>query len=273
MSRRPRILYADPVTLCWSAAGNMLASLMRDEKYIFRIDRFTPDTLPMSRLAEYLAELANLLGFSERVHFKELRRGSVQVVSTVESEAMPKVRGRLQSLQAPEPPEDVRKAFQTIDNFLERDNAVGSIRRGSATILKFAGRERPRPPRIGPFTQPTEIIGQLVRIGGRDESAHGTVVDAEGRGWLLILRRDQARELARHLYGSPIRVSGGGRWTREQSGAWVLEHLRVSGWEQLSEESLRETITQLRGIQGLSWSAEGDPAGLLQRIRHGEEAQ
>jgi hypothetical protein len=244
---------------------------MKDETYIFRIDRFTPATLPMSRLAEYLVELAKLLGFTDSVHFKELRKGSVQVVSAIEAEALPKVRDRLQSLHAPEPPEDVKKAFEAIDEFLERDNAVGSIKRGSATILKFPGRERPRPPRIGPFTQPTELEGQLVRIGGRDETAHGTLVDAEGRGWSILMRRDQARELAQLLYGPPIRISGAGKWTREQTGAWELEYLRVQAWERLSEDSLRETVARLREIEGSDWSKESDPAAVLGKIRRGSD--
>jgi hypothetical protein len=244
---------------------------MKIEQYIFRIDRFTPDTLPMARLAEYIAELAKLLGSSERVHFKELRRGSVQVVSAVELEAQPKVRGRLQSLHAPEPPEDVKKAFDALNAYLECDNAVGSIKRGSATVLRFPGRERPSPPQIGPFTQPTELEGQLVRIGGRDETAHATLEDAEGRGWSIMMRRDQARELAPLLYGPPIRVSGAGRWTRTQSGAWELEYLKLQSWERLSEESLREVVDQLRKTGGSEWPSESDPAGFLRRIRHGDD--
>jgi hypothetical protein len=244
---------------------------MKAEQYIFRIDRFTPETLPMSRLAEYMAELAKLLGSSERVHFKELRRGSLKVVSTVESEAQPKVRLRLQSLGAPEPPEDVKKPFDVLNGYLEEDNAVGSIRRGTATIIKFPGREQPRPPRVGPFSQPTELDGQLVRIGGRDRTAHGTIEDPEGRVWIFEMTREQARDLAPLLYGPPIRVAGLGRWVRTQLGTWELEYFKLQAWEKLSEETLREAIAGLRKIEGSSWPAEPDPAAFLRRIRHGSD--
>jgi hypothetical protein len=42
---------------------------MSPVEYVFRIDAFTPDTLPMARLAEYLSALAKLLGHQEHTHF------------------------------------------------------------------------------------------------------------------------------------------------------------------------------------------------------------
>jgi len=38
----------------------------------FVIDAYSPETLPMSRLAEYMAQLATLLGEKDHVHFVEL---------------------------------------------------------------------------------------------------------------------------------------------------------------------------------------------------------
>ena len=43
----------------------------------------------MSRLAEYMGELARFLGRSEQVHFVRLEEGSTVLVQTVEREAMP----------------------------------------------------------------------------------------------------------------------------------------------------------------------------------------
>jgi hypothetical protein len=244
---------------------------MKGDQYIFRIDRFTPETIPMARLADYISELAALLGASERVHFKKVKRGSVQIVSAVEIEAQPKVRARLQSLESTEAPTDVREAFETLNGYLEEDNAVGSIKRGSTVILKFPGRTRPRPPQIGPFTQPTELVGQLVRVGGRDKTAHAQLEDPEGRAWPIVMTREEARQLAPLLYGPTIRASGPGRWTRTPAGTWELEYLKLQSWEKLSEETLREAVDQLRKIEGSQWHLEADPAAFLSRIRHGDD--
>jgi hypothetical protein len=244
---------------------------MKGDTYVFRIDRFTPETMPMARLAEYITELAALLGSDERVHLKALRKGSVQLISTVETEAVPKVRIRLQQVMAPSPTDEVSAHYKKIDDLLAADNAVGTIKRQNAVVLRFPGRTNPRPPRIGPFTQSTELRGQLVRVGGRDESAHALVQDVEGAIWKVTLTRIQARELAGMLYGPPLRISGNGRWERNEQGKWVMLEMRLQSWEQLSEESLRAGITTLRAIEGSEWPTESDPGELLRRIRNGDD--
>jgi len=47
---------------------------MTGEEYEFHIDAFTPATIPMARLAQYLAELSVLLDQPERVHFEKLKK-------------------------------------------------------------------------------------------------------------------------------------------------------------------------------------------------------
>lgn len=39
--------------------------------YVFQIDAYAPETIPMVRLATYLLELARLFGEPERVHFDQ----------------------------------------------------------------------------------------------------------------------------------------------------------------------------------------------------------
>ena len=49
---------------------------MNDQhEYRFVIDALSPDTLPMARLAEYMGELARLLGRPDQVHFERLGGG------------------------------------------------------------------------------------------------------------------------------------------------------------------------------------------------------
>ena len=46
-----------------------------EEIYEFYIDAFTPETVPMARLAGYMADFAELLGHREHVHFGKLKQG------------------------------------------------------------------------------------------------------------------------------------------------------------------------------------------------------
>ncbi|HWF08216.1 MAG TPA: hypothetical protein VG297_07120 [Bryobacteraceae bacterium] len=53
----------------------------------------------MVRLAEYLADLAALRGEYKSVHFVRLAPGSTQLVHSVEYEAEPKIRERLNGVR------------------------------------------------------------------------------------------------------------------------------------------------------------------------------
>ena len=48
-----------------------------EQVYELYIDAFTPETIPMARLADYMASFAELLGQREHVHFGELKPGSL----------------------------------------------------------------------------------------------------------------------------------------------------------------------------------------------------
>jgi hypothetical protein len=51
-------------------------------EYRFRIeDSYTPATLPMERLADYIAVLARLLGDQANVHFRGVEHGSAVLVA------------------------------------------------------------------------------------------------------------------------------------------------------------------------------------------------
>ena len=60
---------------------------MKREEISFDIDVFTPETLPMARLAEYLAKFSELLGNAENVHFSRLMKGSAKCKAFVDPEA------------------------------------------------------------------------------------------------------------------------------------------------------------------------------------------
>ncbi|WP_232346411.1 hypothetical protein [Cupriavidus sp. USMAA2-4] len=150
------------------------------ERLSFRIDSFTPETLPMSRLAEYLAQLAQLYGSEERVHFEKLKKGSAIVQVAIEEPAFPKVYQRLQSVKTGDPDPDAQKAFKAIDRLLRQDNAVGTLSRPNAggKILEFPGRKLPVA-ETHTIQQPTTIDGTVIKIGGRDETIPVLLQDQE----------------------------------------------------------------------------------------------
>lgn len=216
-----------------------------------------------------MSELAKLFGNPEKVHFVKLKRGSAVLETFVEAVAVPKVRTRLSQMGAPAANDEVTAAFHKIDVMLASDNAVGKLQRGKALVLRFPGRTSPRM-RVGSITQPSTVQGVLVRIGGRDKTSHGLIEDAMDRSWKIVMTREEAKGLAKLIYGPALRVSGQGRWLRDQTGAWELEELRLQSWEALDEETLQHGIELLRANPSLSWRESKDPIEELDRVRNGE---
>ena len=68
----------------------MATSKTMSTNYRFRIaDSYTPASLPMERLAEYMAALARLLGEPAHVHFDGVRAGSAVLAMSVDEPAQP----------------------------------------------------------------------------------------------------------------------------------------------------------------------------------------
>ena len=79
--------------------------------YKFTIGAFNPDTIPMSRLSEYMPDLASLLGEPSSVHFSNLETGSTVLSVTVGTEAIPKVSERIAQVSSGYIPDEIKKHF------------------------------------------------------------------------------------------------------------------------------------------------------------------
>ncbi len=223
---------------------------MRDaDEYRFVIDAYSPETLPMSRLAEYMADLARLFGTAERVHFVRLEAGSTVLVQTVEAEAATEVRNRIDAVAAGQGPEEATRAFRTLNRYLAADGATGSLRDGGGEVIPFPGRGHPPPLTFGAFNQPGVLDGVLIRVGGRDDTVPVHLLDGE-TVHLCNANRDMARRLAPYLYGAPLRVHGDGRWDRDADGGWEMKRFNVSDFEELDEAPLGEVVGRLRDVEG-----------------------
>ncbi len=239
-------------------------------EYRFEIDACSPDTLPMSRLAEYMADLAQLLGEVERVHFARLEAGSAVLVQYVESAALPKVRERIRTIATEEPVPDVARAYETLNRRLAGDNAIGSLRESTGSeVIRFPGRERLQPLTFGPFNQPGILDGVLIRVGGRDDTVPVHLQDGDTIH-LCNATREMARRLASHLYGATLRVRGHGRWERDADG-WLLKRFNITDFEELDEASLSDVVAQLRNVKGSGWRKVDNPSAELKRSRASDE--
>lgn len=232
----------------------------------------------MARLAEYMNELAKLMANIDRVHFQNVIAGSTTIAYRVEREAAPKVALRVDEIRRGDAPDDARPHYKRLNEMLRDDNAVGELEKVgpdksvTAKILRFPGREIHRPEKVGPFSQPATFDGELIRIGGKDQTAHILIQDAEGRVWSGELSRDLARELKNYLWEGPIlRVDGNARWLRTEEGAWELKQFRIHSYKILPKDSLMNVVERVRKIEGSEWRDIGDPLGFLRDMRKDDD--
>lgn len=216
--------------------------------YEFKIGAYNPKTIPMARLAEYMAALADLIGEKDRVHFEKLKAGSTILAIRVQPEARVRSRRRIQEARSAEKDHPTYKPFHRINSMLRDDGAEGKIYSGSADIIKFPGVKQPLPQVVGPFNKHTELDGVLVRIGGKDKIAHALIEDADGVIWSCEVDRDMARRLAPYLFGQPLRLTGEGRWLRNIEARWELVKFRPSEFTPLKRETLGDSIAAIRKL-------------------------
>jgi hypothetical protein len=237
---------------------------------IFKIDAWTPETLPMERLGQYLVELARLYGEPARVPFRKLRKGSAILVSDIDEPAIPKVEKRLALARGPQAPQDIVQPFRRIDQMLADDNAVGVVRfPKGGVIVAFPGRDRPKPIDYGAVREEGFIEGELVRIGGRDLTVHLQLQDGDTLYTNIVTNRETARELGSLIFGPTVRLHGTGTWRRSEDNGWWLESFKVARFDVLDGRDLTDTVAALRSIGGSRWHEEDDPVATLLQSRHG----
>jgi hypothetical protein len=245
---------------------------MADEKeFTFKLNGFTPDSIPMGRLGEYMHQVGLLLGECSGVHFSMLKPGSTGIAHKVSSESLPKVMERLRLVENGEAPDTASKAELRLNEMLAEDNIDADyLDDRNKKIAYFPGIKKASPETAyGPISQSGTIDGVVYRVGGVDNSAHVQVVTSENLRVYCATTKEIAQRLGHHLFGAEIRFSGVGKWDRSESGKWSLQGFKIESFEILEDLSLIETIAELRSISGNGWRAVNDPWAELASLRDG----
>ena len=227
----------------------------------------------MSRLAEYMNDLAMLLGEKASVHFVRLDPGSTQLVHRIDHEAVPKVEERLRRVKTGSGPSEAQRAAAEIDRRLAADNASGVLKEESgAEIIPFPGINRLVEPEYGPFNEPGSIDGVIIRVGGQRQKVPVHLETRTGFETHCETTRDIAKELGRLIYGPEVRCIGAGRWYRDGTGTWEMRKFTISAFSVLDGRPLAEVVAELRAIEGNGWRELADPWAELSAIRSDDKA-
>jgi hypothetical protein len=234
--------------------------------YFFSMDRWSPATIPMKRLAQYLEKLAALFGSPGEVHFVKIKHGSAQPHINVAPDAASAVWSRLQAANDGDDGEcaSIRKS---INRMLMEDDQTGYLRvvKGPK-VIEFPGRKTPLQEEAELYEIGT-LEGVLIRVGGRDESVPVQIDAGDGIYHRCNTSRSLAKELGKYLFEGEIRVTGKGRWHRNQDGEWNLLSFDIAGFEPLEKDSLGDFVRDMRAIDGSEWNKTDDPQSLLKQLK------
>lgn len=241
----------------------------------FKIDAFQPDTIPMARLAEYMADLAAMLGEKADVHFVKLEDGCVQLLHDVAFTAYPKVRERTTAIHAGYAPAEAMNAFRALNRKLAADNTfatyAGLSDDATDLILDFPGVKAPKPIEILPVEQPGTLVGVVQGVGGRtvNETRVPVYVDTGDVVHACTASLTTAKELGHFILAEPRRFEGSATWKRDENGAWGLKHFTIRTHSPIEKGRLSDVVERLRAVpSGLTKLR--DPWGDLMRERRDE---
>ena len=237
-------------------------------------EELTPLTLPMARLAEYITDLAMIMGHRESVHFIKVDEGSHESVIYVDAEEESRVTHQIQSSVRGMGPREANAAYKRVDDRLREDDGIGSILNISqkAKVIEFPGRSLDLPQAYGPIKERASLVGVLRRVGGFDKTVPIHLQRADEIIFYCDADEMIAKQLA-PLYSQTVRVHGIATYSRGKEGMWKLDHFKIQSFDSrpLSEDTFSQTIEKMKAIPGSEWNELADPLEELQKLRHGED--
>lgn len=216
-------------------------------KYKFRIHNTNPSTMPMARVAQYIAELARLMGCQETTHLVAIESASLGIVSSVRNEDVPLISPRIRQATFDDEKNEASSAWNKLNILLGEDNCTADLPLpNSAEIIRFPG-TKPLNKSLRVVNQPTTIQGKLIRIQGAGEKVRiGLDIDG-GLTAGISVHSSQAHELAQY-FQKVVRLNGEGKWKRDENGAWSLDSLDVTSFEVPEDITLREALGRLQNL-------------------------
>lgn len=220
----------------------------RSHEWHFTIDAFTPDSLPMARLAEYLTQLARLLGETRSVHLVRIERGSTVLVHEIDADAVPSVQRRVKAVRERRGSGSAYEAFRSLNRYLAEDDARARLEmNGSDTDVLVLPPSAGSQPDVAAVRQTASVSGVIVRVGGIGKRVPVLLASHGKQTAGCHADRTTAKKLARHLF-EPVRLFGEGQWSRGSDDTWDVDRFSIERFEPLDDATLAEVLDSLRRV-------------------------
>ncbi len=236
--------------------------------YSLRIKGFTPETLPLSRLGEYVSALADLVGDDVSVHFHSVTKGSAQLKVRVDDPDVPLVISRIRQAPIADEGSLARRGYERIQSLLSSDKTSAEFRpEKGAVILKFPGAPKTQI-RLPVVKEYGELNGRIIKVGGRDDTIPVALRTPDGDVVNCTATVEMARRLKPYLL-EPIDVilCGMGRWRKMDIGTWEAIEFKINDFSVMEFDSFERTLADVRA-SGSGWDNVQDVVAELKRIRY-----
>ncbi len=229
----------------------------------FVIPAYTPETMPLDRLLEYLEQIGAVVGAPAEMHLVRIEPSSTKPVFRVPVLSATKARDTALAIRRGDGTSKQRGAYEKIRKMVRKDGGESALlndQRG--VVLTFPA--APEEIAILGIRQAGHFDGLLNRVGGSGDFSSIQMQELNGdviSGFSAS--RNLAKEMAPLLY-EPLRVHGQAMWDRSAAGRWKLASMHIQSYERLGDESLEDVVKELQAA-AVTWPADADER--LQRDR------
>ncbi|MBB3063616.1 hypothetical protein [Microbulbifer rhizosphaerae] len=159
------------------------------------------------------------------------------------------------------------KSLQTVAAFTKRHNCKADIQLpGSARPLASITAETLVPP-PGQITGSTELVGKVLRVGGKVPRAMIEMLD--GSVIYCDVALDVAKDLGHKLYSFVV-LQGLAAW---DTRSIKLQEFSITSFQEFKQEDPLTVLGQLRSNIGHAFSEVDDVPGFVEALRQGEVLQ
>lgn len=222
---------------------------MSDAKhYSFRIQKFTPETMPFGRLVDYYAELQKMLGVSDNLHLTDIFESSHGNKFRVDFNHETELQKRIAELNEGTAPNAAKKAQDKLNAMLKADaTSADFVDSMGQNVIVFPGKGLDAQSIIR-IRDAATFVGELYHIAGtKDDAKIRLTTEAYGVVFCTTTR-DIAKSLRDFLF-EDIKVSGRGTWTRDGAGTWDIDDFAITDFTPVKKESLRQSIDRIRSAR------------------------
>lgn len=231
-------------------------------KFTFKIEDFTPETMPFGRLLEYYDEIAKMIGWAEHLHLLGVVEGSHGSTFAIDRNHETDVIKRLVSIKEGTAPRNALRAHSAINTMLSEDRTSGVFSDPAGqNVVVFPGRRADDSVQIR-IRDAATFTGELYYIKGAKDDAKVRIKTKAYGVVFCTTTRDIARSLGDFLFDD-VKVSGRGTWLRGENGSWDIDDFTITDFVEIKRENLRSAVDNLRAID-MKWP--DDPLAEIRKL-------